>query len=106
MLWDYMIVCIGVAALFTIKSFDQNTEKTGRIFYLFFGSMFWMITAYGLLKVDFLFMGSTNLTTYTYIPSWEAWVFTTGFGGLAVTMLVVGIMRTLQMAKEPLDGGG
>ena len=104
-LWLYTELFFITAIVFTIFAFHRNTEKVGRIFYFFMGGLSWGIVAWGLNTITFKWGGSNSVIDYTYIPSWESWVVTFGFGIMASLMFILGCFRVISNMTDSLSDG-
>ena len=108
-LWEYTQLYFITGLVFTIFAFHRNTERSGRIFYFFMGGLCWGIVAWGLNTITFKWGGSMNVIDYTYIPSWESWVVTFGFGIMSILMFLLGCFRVISNTTDMLTdrmGGG
>ena len=102
MLWHYNLIFLIIALAFQLKTFDKNTEQIGRIFYHATAGLFWGCLAYGLLSITFKWAGSTNVISYTYIPSWEAWVIVPALGVLGTLNIFLAVYRSMEVSTKPI----
>jgi hypothetical protein len=102
-LYQYTELFFVTALVFTIFAFHKNTEKSGRIFYFFMGAMAWGVVAYGLNTIDFKWGGTVSVVDYTYIPAWESWVVTFGFGIMSILMFIIGSIRVISQSTNSLE---
>ena len=104
MLWEYTICSLTVALIFSLKGFDRNTERLGRGVFLLFSSIFWLVTAWGLITITWRWPGSNAVVSYTYIPTWEAWVVMFSFGIVGVLCGLIGVHKLMMVSSEPILG--
>jgi hypothetical protein len=102
MLWEYTICSLTVALIFSLKGFDRNTERIGRGVFLLLSSIFWVITAYGLITITWKWGGSNAVVSYTYIPTWEAWIILFSFGITGVVCGLIGVKKLMMISSEPI----
>ena len=100
-LWEYTELFYVTALIFTILAFHKNTERIGRTFYFLAGGILWGMTAWCMLKIDWVWAGSINVIEYTYTPAWEGWAVSI-FGFMGMLMIIIGGIRAFSEPAEEL----
>ncbi len=93
MLWHYTLIFLLIGIISAMLAFHRSITDVGSVFWLFVGALGFLVSSWGLLDIDFKWAGSTSVISYTYIPSWEAWVVMFGIGGIGLLMMIIGIVR-------------
>ena len=80
--------------------FHKSITKIGQVFYMFVSGISLTNVGLSFLRLKFIWGGSTNIVTWTYIPAEMSRALVYGFSGFGLLLIVIAFVRAIDLGTQ------
>ena len=99
-IWQFTQMWLALGLVSVALCFHKSFERFGEVFLMYVGGISWIAVGLSTLRLKFIMAGSTNIITWTYIPSAMSRALVYGFSGVGLLMILVATIRVLDLSTQ------